>query len=306
MIPLWQNSGVAQRLDEVATLLAAQDASPFRVAAYRNAADVVRGLSEPVGAILDRAGLEGLDRLPGIGPTIARAIRDLVETGRLPMLERLRGGSDAVALLASVPGIGRGLAERLHDEHGINTLEELEAAAQDGRLATVPLFGAKRLQGVREALAARLGRVPRAPPHSEPPPIEEVLDVDREYRRRAAEGSLKLIAPRRFNPGHATWLPVLHTIRDERHYTALYSNTARAHELGRTRDWVVIYVDGERGERQYTAVTATRGPLKGKRVVRGRESECFTHYRAVGNVSGISPRSQSPVLSSGSTARVRS
>lgn len=306
MMPLWENSGVAQRLDEVATLLAAQDASAFRVAAYRNAADVVRGLAEPVGAILDCAGLEGLDRLPGVGPTIARAIRDLVETGRLPMLERLRGESDAVTLLASVPGIGRGLAERLHHDHGIDTLEDLEAAAQDGRLAKVPLFGAKRLQGVREALAARLGRVRRPPSPSEPPPVDEVLDVDHEYRRRADEGSLKLIAPRRFNPGHAAWLPVLHTVRGERHYTVLYSNTARAHQLGRTRDWVVIYVDGARGERQCTVVTATRGPMQGKRVVRGREGECFTHYKAVGNVSGISPRSHNPVLSSGSTARVRS
>ena len=306
MTPLWQNSAIAQRLAEVAVLLAAQDASAFRVAAYRNAAEVVRGLPEPVGAILDRSGLEGLDRLPGIGPTIARAIRDLVETGRLPMLERLRGESDAVALLASVPGIGRGLAERLHHEHGINTLEDLEAAAQDGRLGRVPLFGEKRLQGVREALAARLGHVPRSLPQSEPPPVEEVLDVDREYRRRAAEGSLKLIAPRRFNPRHAAWLPVLHTVRADRHYTALYSNTARAHDLGRTRDWVVIYVDGGHGERQYTVVTATRGALEEKRVVRGREGECLTHYNAVGNVSGISPRSHSPVLSSGSTARVRS
>jgi DNA polymerase (family X) len=306
VIPLWQNSRVAQRLDEVATLLAAQDASAFRVAAYRNAAEVVRGLPEPVGAILDRAGLEGLDRLPSIGPTIARAIRDLVETGSLPMLERLRGESDAVALLASVPGIGRGLAERLHHEHRIDTLEDLETAAQDGRLANVRLFGEKRLRGVREALAARLGRVPRSPPQFEPPPVDELLDVDREYRRRAAEGSLKLIAPRRFNPQRAAWLPVLHTMRGERHYTALYSTTARAHELGRTRDWVVIYVDGGRGERQYTAVTATRGPLRGKRVLRGREGECYTHYKAVGNVSGSSPASHRPVLSSGSTARVRS
>lgn len=306
MIPLWQNSAIAQRLDEVAALLAAQDASAFRVAAYRNAADVIRGLPEAVGAILDRGGLEGLDRLPGVGFTIARAIRDLVETGRLPMLERLRGESDAVVLLASVPGIGRGLAERLHHAHGVNTLEDLEAAAQDGRLAKVPLFGEKRLQGVRDALAARLGRIRRPPPESTPPAVEEVLEVDREYRRRAAEGSLKLIVPRRFNPQHAAWLPVLHTMRGERHYTALYSNTARAHQLNRTRDWVVVYVDGGRGERQYTVVTATRGPLEGKRVVRGREGDCFAHYRAVGNVSGISPLSHSPVRSSGSTARVRS
>jgi hypothetical protein len=249
------------------------------VDAYRRAAETLRGLDKPVGEILVAEGVPGLERLPTIGQSIARAVRDLVETGRLPMLDRLRGETDAVTLLSSVPGIGARLAERLHHDYGINGLEDLEAAAQDGRLATVPLFGEKRLRGVREALAARLGRVPRVAPSSTPPPVDELLDVDREYRRRSAEGSLRTIAPRRFNPRRESWLPVLHTMRDDRHYTALFSNTARAHSLGRTRDWVVIYVDGGRGERQYTAVTATRGPLEGKRVVRGREVECVAYYR---------------------------
>ena len=82
------------------------------------------------------------------------------------------------------------------------------------------------------------------------------------------------IAPRRFNPSHVAWLPILHTTRGRRHYTALFSNTARAHQLARTDDWVVIYWDDGRGERQATVVTATGGPLKGRRIVRGREAEC--------------------------------
>lgn len=61
--------------------------------------------------------------------------------------------------------------------------------------------------------------------------------------------------------------------------TVLYSNTARAHELGRTRDWVVMYYyDGDHVEAQCTVVTETRGALAGKRVVRGREQECRAHY----------------------------
>ena len=68
-------------------------------------------------------------------------------------------------------------------------------------------------------------------------------------------------------------------MQGDRHYTALFSNTARAHDLGKTHEWVVIYVDGGRGERQYTVVTASRGPMKGKRVVRGREVECLAVYR---------------------------
>ena len=58
----------------------------------------------------------------------------------------------------------------------------------------------------------------------------------------------------------------------------LFSNTARAHELGRTRDWVVIYFyDGDHHEGQCTVVTETHGPLAGKRVVRGREAEQRRH-----------------------------
>ena len=278
MIHQRQNVAVAMRLDELAVLLESQGANPFRVEAYRRAADLVRGLERAVGDILSAEGLMGLERLPAIGTSIARAIRDLVETGRLPMLDRLRGESDAITLLTSVSGIGPRLAERLHHDHGIDTLEDLEAAAHDGRLAAIPLFGAKRLRGVREALATRLGRVPGSLPVAEAPSVPELLRVDREYRMKAAAGTLRTLAPRRFNPSRESWLPILHTALGAAHFTALFSNTARAHELGKTREWVVIYVDGGRGERQYTVVTASRGPLQGKRVVRGREAECLAYY----------------------------
>jgi putative hydrolase len=71
----------------------------------------------------------------------------------------------------------------------------------------------------------------------------------------------------------------MHTTRGPRHYTALFSNTAQAHRLGRTHDWVVIYGDGDREEHQATVVTARTGLLAGRRVVRGREPECVVFYR---------------------------
>jgi hypothetical protein len=114
--------------------------------------------------------------------------------------------------------------------------------------------------------------------HDASPHVAEILDVDREYRAGAAKDSLPKIAPRRFNPSHEAWLPVLHTHRGDRHYTALFSNTAHAHELGRTRDWVVLYFDGHGVERQCTVITAERGPMRGRRIVRGREPECLEHY----------------------------
>ena len=106
------------------------------------------------------------------------------------------------------------------------------------------------------------------------PSVEELLDVDREYREKAAAGELPLIAPERFNPSGDRWLPVLHTRRGPRRYTALYSNTERAHRLGRSRDWVVLYAQDATGEHQYTVITSTHGVSRGHRVVAGRERQC--------------------------------
>ncbi|HEY7471537.1 MAG TPA: helix-hairpin-helix domain-containing protein [Gemmatimonadota bacterium] len=274
------NDDIAGRLDEVAALLEAQGANAFRVRAYRRAAETLRTLPEPVAGIHARGGLAALEALPGVGESIARAIATVLAWGRLPMLERLRGELESEALLRTVPGIGPRLASRLRDELGIESLEELEVAAHDGRLAALEGFGPKRLAAVRDTLAHRLARIRGAAPvHKPEPPVAEVLAVDREYREAAAAGTLPTIAPRRFNPGRRAWLPVLHASRGERHYTALFSNTPRAHELGRTRDWVVVFVDGGGGERQYTVVTSPgRGPLAGLRVVRGREPECLAYY----------------------------
>jgi hypothetical protein len=118
-----------------------------------------------------------------------------------------------------------------------------------------------------------LGRRAARPP-SILPGVELLLEIDREYREKAATGKLPLITPRRFNPAGKAWLPVLHAQRGEWHFTALFSNTARAHELGRTQDWVVIYFyDGDHREGQCTVVTETHGMRAGSRVVRGREQE---------------------------------
>ena len=153
------NSQVARRLEELANLLENQGANPFRVNAYRQGARAIAALPEPVFDLYAREGIEGLDRIPGIGSRLAHALRALVETGRLPMLERLRGEVDPVLLLQSVPGIGRIQAKRLHHDLGIDTLEELESAAHDGRLASVAGFGSKRVAGIVDSLASRLGRV---------------------------------------------------------------------------------------------------------------------------------------------------
>ena len=273
------NLRIARRLEEVAQLLREQGANPFRVQAYLNAAETLKHLPYSVAGVMKREGEEGLQKLPGIGKSLARSIATVALTGHLPMLHRLRGESACEALLASVPGIGKTLAARLHHDLGIDTLEGLEAAAHDGRLSQIAGLGAKRVAGIIDSLASRLGRVPRARREQlGEAPVEEILAVDAEYRAKAACGDLPMIAPRRFNPERKAWLPVLHTTKGERRYTALFSNTARAHDLGKTTDWVVLYYDGAEGERQCTVITSSRGDLTGKRIIRGREHECGAYY----------------------------
>jgi Holliday junction resolvasome RuvABC DNA-binding subunit len=281
-LPPPENQQVATWLRQAAELLQAQGANPFRVGAYRKAADTVAAFPDSLMDLLRSQGRSGLDALPGVGPGIAAAIAEMLETGRWVQLDRLRGSVDPTALFRTVPGIGPELAERLHDELGVETLEALEVAAHDGRLEAVRGLGARTAAAIRASLAeildrSRLRNRSTAPPSdpSAEPGAAVLLDVDREYREKASAGVLPTIAPRRFNPGQESWLPVLHTRRGEWHFTALYSNTARAHELGRTRDWVVIYFyDQDHVERQRTVVTEHRGRLRGRRVVRGREDEC--------------------------------
>jgi hypothetical protein len=275
-------------LERIAELLEAQDANPFRVQAYRQGAQTLRGLDEPAWQLLEREGIEGLQRLPHIGEGLSRSIQQYIQGGGIALLEHLQGAANYQRVLAGVPGIGPKLAGRIYDQLGIETLADLEAAAYDGRLEQVEGFGRKRVRGVRESLAGRLSRrsAQRQPPGSEqtpsgePPGVEVLLDLDREYRRKAELDRLPRIAPRRFNPTGEAWLPVMQAQRGEEHFSVLFSNTARAHELGTTHDWVVIYRDDRDGGGQWTVVTAGQGPLHGKRVVRGRERECEAHYAA--------------------------
>jgi hypothetical protein len=274
------NEEIAVRFEKIADLLEAQDANPFRVGAYLSAARMLRDRHEPVVRRLARDGREGLVRLPHIGRSLAALIEEYADTGRIGLLDRLEGHVSPESLLARVPGIGEVLAERVHERLGVETLEDLELAAWDGRLDAVPGFGERRLHAVRAGLAGMLAR--RRSRSSAPvsnaaaderPPVDLLLEVDAEYRRRAEAGELRTIAPRRFNPSGRAWLPILHTERRDWHFTALYSNTARAHRLGRTHDWVVIYYERDGSEGQCTVVTEHQGVRAGLRVVRGRESE---------------------------------
>lgn len=275
------NQKISVKLNEMADILEQQNANPFRIRAYRRAADTLSTLEDDIGQMLERKGQEGLIALPNIGKGIAASIAEMAATGRWAQLDRLRGSLDPVHLFQAVPGIGPDLARRIHDDLHLDTLEALETAAYDGRLEEVHGMGARRISGLQASLSSLLAR-PRMRRSYVPldgPSVALLLDIDRIYLEKTVAGELPLIAPRRFNPAGIAWLPVLHLEKGEWHFTAMYSNTARAHQLDKTRDWVVVYFyDQHHQEGQHTIVTETHGPLLGRRVVRGREEACRDNY----------------------------
>ncbi len=286
------NHQAAAIFRECADILHLQHANPFRVNAYRRAADTLETSGFDVADILEADGIDGLTRLPGIGKGLAAAIDEIARSNRLTQLDRLRGEASPETLFQSVPGIGPKLAHEIHDRLHVDTLEALEVAAHDGSLAAVPGIGRRRAAAIRAGLDAQLrrGRSPRRR-DAALPAVDILLAIDEEYRHKAVAGQLPRIAPRRFNPEGKAWLPILHADREGRHFTALFSNTARAHRLGRTRDWVVVYYyDDDHREGQCTVVTETQGPMAGERVVRGREQECRRLRRAGARAPVIAAR----------------
>ena len=279
------NQDIADRLREIASLLKQQRANPFRVNAYLNAANVITSLPQPVSEIVAHKDFQGLVDLPGIGEGIARSIYEYVALGRMSRLESLQGGHDPVALFETIPGIGPKLAHRIIEHLHIDSLEALEVAAHDQRLEKVPGFSPGKVAMVQAWLARVFGRYRPRPQSQEPftePAVHLILQVDSQYRKKASDGELPMIAPKRFNPDAKVWLPVMHVTKQGWHFTALFSNTARAHQLNRTHDWVVIYCyDDQHHESQHTVVTETHGDLTGQRVVRGRETECREYYASV-------------------------
>ncbi len=310
---LRRNEEVAEALERIADLLEAQRGSRHRIRAYRTAARNVRSMGTALEEILREEGRDGLMRLPGIGKSIAALIDEYLHTARMPLLDRLEGQVSPEDLFTTVPGIGEDLAHKIHAKLQVETLEELEIAAHDGRLETVRGIGRRRAQGIRETLAGILGRSSRrharwrrwvetgdprvsnrddlsAEGSTSRPDVAMLLDIDSTYRSKAKGGELHTIIPRRFNPEGRSWLPVLHCERAGWSMTALFSNTARAHELAMTGDWVVIYYERDGEEDQCTVVTERVGPLHGRRVVRAREAECARHYAAGGpTVHSVDP-----------------
>ncbi len=137
------NAEVTQVLDQVADLLEFQGANAFRVRAYRNAARAVQGLSEPLARIAADENRKLTD-IPGIGADLSAKLRDLLATGKLPLLEELRALYPAGALdMLRIPGLGPKKAAALYRELKIASLDQLRTACLAEQVRALKGFGAK-------------------------------------------------------------------------------------------------------------------------------------------------------------------
>ncbi len=137
------NAEIAVAFDQVADLLEFQGANPFRVRAYRNGANTIRGLPESLERVANDPNRK-LTEFQGIGKDLAAGINALVVAGRLPLLEELQAQIPHTALqMLRIPGLGPKRAATLFNELKITTLDQLRASCESGEVRKLKGFGPK-------------------------------------------------------------------------------------------------------------------------------------------------------------------
>lgn len=167
-----RNDDVARVMEEIGGLMRFRGDNPFKIRAYENAAQAIRSLSEPVDRLLAGGRLRSV---PGIGAAIEKKIADYVATGAVPLHRKLLEEIPAGVLeLLAVPGLGPRHARAAFREAGVDSLDALEAAAVDGRLAAVSGFGPRSVETILTALAQVRRHAGRHRGH-EVRPLAEIL-----------------------------------------------------------------------------------------------------------------------------------
>src|SRR5262249_38925600 len=130
---------VAEILVEIGVLLELKGENPFKTRAYTNAARALENLDEPLEKLVAEA---RLGEIKGIGDGIQKKIAELVKTGRLGYYEELKASiPPGFSVMLEIPGIGPKKIKALHDKLGITTIEQLEKACKNGKVAELPGFG---------------------------------------------------------------------------------------------------------------------------------------------------------------------
>jgi DNA polymerase (family 10) len=144
---------IANVLERIATLLELKNENPFKIRAYTNAARAIETFG---GNLSDFQDEEAVAKIPGIGKSIALKIKELAATGSLKYLQELSAEFPAgIMELFSLPGLGAKKIKALYDRLGINSIEQLQKACEDGRVAELPGFGQTTQQKLCDAIAKR-------------------------------------------------------------------------------------------------------------------------------------------------------
>jgi DNA polymerase (family 10) len=149
--PATDGRAAAQVLEQIAAFLELQGENPFRIRAFRTAAKALAG----VGGDLRTALAEGaLAATKGVGPATLQIVQEVADTGRSSLLEELREQvPPGLVEMLAISGLGVAKIRQIHEVLGIESIPELEAAAQDGRLAGLPRFGAKTAENILKSIA---------------------------------------------------------------------------------------------------------------------------------------------------------
>lgn len=166
---------VIELLEEIAVMLEIQGENPFKIRAYANAARAL----EQMDGDLEAHVCEGTLRdVKGIGDAIAEKVETLVREGRLPFYERLKSSlPPGLMELVEIPGLGGKKIHKLHRELGIDSVESLEAAAREGRIAALAGFGKKSEEKLLEGIANRVAYGRRRLWAEVEPTVETILAV---------------------------------------------------------------------------------------------------------------------------------
>ena len=144
---------VAAILVEIGTLLELKGENPFKTRAYTNGARTLEGLTEPLEKIVAE---KRLGELKGFGDALQEKVTTLVTTGRLPYYETLKASlPPGLVEMLGLQGVGPKKVKRLYDELGIQSIEQLEAACKDNKIAVLDGFGEKSQAKILEAIAFR-------------------------------------------------------------------------------------------------------------------------------------------------------
>lgn len=169
-----QNRAVAERFALIADMLEIKGESIFRINAYRRAARAVEGLAEDIAAVAARG---GLTEIPGIGQATAEKIAEFLKTGTMKTYEELAASlPPGLATLMAVPEVGPKTALLLYEKLGITSLDQLEEAAEAGRIRTLPRMGARTEENILRGIAMVRRSAERRPLGVALPVAEELVE----------------------------------------------------------------------------------------------------------------------------------